>query len=152
MDTYRKTPEKRVELSPGGYSRERKGHSKGGWAYVLRYRDHMICRNGSEPSKSERRMELLAAVNGLKQLKEPCQVELHTGSEYISDGVRSVLRRKRSDPFMAAVHQGTAKNADLWKDFEALCEIHQVERRWVPCRSKHMDSDHARSSARNQSY
>lgn len=150
--TYKKTPEKRVRLSPGGYARNRRGHCKGGWSYKLRYKDKTICPHGSEPSKSEYRMELLGAVKGLKQLKYPCQVELRTGCEYLSTGARCLRRHSGSDPFVAGVHSGTVRNADLWKEFEFLCSIHQVEICWVPFRSKDRDSDDARSSARNASY
>lgn len=149
MSTNSKIPEKRVKLSPGGSANNRRGQWIGGWSYVLRYGEHTIRPHGCEWSKSEVRMELIGAVNGLRRLKYPCQVELFTGCEYLSDGIRRLRRRSRSDPFVAGVHLGTGKNADFWRKMEQLLQVHQVEIRWVPFRTKSVDSRDARASARN---
>ena len=127
MNDYQKEPEKRVELSPGGYTRERRGKSTGAWSYLLRHYSVVAADYGSIPSKSEYRMELMGAVKGLQRLKYPCQVELRTGCEYLSDGVRRLQRGRKSDSFVGAVFMGTAKNSDLWKEIESLIKIHRVK-------------------------
>lgn len=152
MSTENNTPEKRVKLSPGGYARERRGQWIGGWSYVVRYNDPVVCDSGSVRSKSEYRMELMGAVNGLKSLTGQCEVELFTGCEYLSDGARRLLHQRRSDPFVSGVHAGTIKNGDLWKEFELLLQVHHVEIRWVPFRTKNLDSRDARAAAQRASY
>ena len=58
----------------------------GGWACILRYNDHKRELVGSEPETTNNRMELTAAIEGLSALKEPCEVEVVTDSEYVKNG------------------------------------------------------------------
>ena len=51
----------------------------GGWACILRYGNHKKELYGSAPQTTNNRMELTAAVEGLRALKEPCAVEATTG-------------------------------------------------------------------------
>ena len=55
----------------------------GGWAALLIYGSHKKECMGAEAETTNNRMELRAALEGLKLLKEPCQVKLHTDSAYL---------------------------------------------------------------------
>lgn len=75
-------------------------------------------------------MELLGAIHALRALKEPCQVELYTDSQYlvkaINDGWLQGWKAKnwkRKD--------GPLKNVDLWQELDALLKTHQVKFFWV---------------------
>jgi ribonuclease HI len=46
----------------------------GGWACILRYRKHERILRGLEPHTTNNRMELVAAINGLRALTEACRV------------------------------------------------------------------------------
>src|SRR6476620_5646134 len=59
----------------------------GGWACVLRFGQLKKEMWGSEPHTTNNRMELTAAVRGLEALKEPCDVEIVTDSEYVKNGI-----------------------------------------------------------------
>src|SRR5579864_7855226 len=59
----------------------------GGWAYILRYGDRTRECYGSEPQTTNNRMELTAAIKGLRALKESCEVEVITDSEYLKNGI-----------------------------------------------------------------
>src|SRR6185436_5850435 len=59
----------------------------GGWAYVLRFGGHKKEASGSERDTTNNRMELRAAVEGLKALKEKCEVDITTDSEYLRKGI-----------------------------------------------------------------
>jgi ribonuclease HI len=137
---------KTVDVTPRGCIRQYRPTA--GWGCVLRYGSYIKSINGSAVSKSERRMELLALLNGLKQLKYPCQVKLYTGTEYISDCATQLIRRRRSSVFLATVQAGTAKNADLWREFQTLTQKHHIMVIWVAVRSRHADDSAARSAAR----
>jgi ribonuclease HI len=50
----------------------------GGWAYILRYGAHKRECAGGAPHTTNNRMELTAAIEGLRALKEPCQVTIVT--------------------------------------------------------------------------
>lgn len=141
-----------VTLNPGGYARERNGRFKGGWAWILRCGSHEKRDSGSEPSRSEYRMELMATVNALKQLKYPCHVQIQTGCEYLADHARRLLRPRSSDLFVGDVHSGKGKNADLWAEFEKLSKTHALEIYWVGFRSHDSDCASARRIAQHASY
>jgi ribonuclease HI len=60
----------------------------GGWAYILRYGEHVAKRAvGVSDSTTNNRMEIQAAIEGLKALKEPCMVLLVTDSKYLLNGI-----------------------------------------------------------------
>jgi ribonuclease HI len=101
----------------------------GGWAALLQSREHEKTLTGSEPETTNNRMELTAAVMALQALKEPCQVDIYTDSEYLQRGITEWLagwkRRgwRRKDGLLA--------NVDLWQALDQALQEHQVEWHWV---------------------
>jgi len=67
---------------------------------------------------------------GLRALKCPCQVEVQTASDYIWDLGGRLLRPRSSDLFIGAVSRGTAKNGDLWREFDELSKTHGISITW----------------------
>ncbi len=61
----------------------------GGWGALLRAGPHEKELWGGEPATTNNRMELLAAISALNSLKEPCEIDLHTDSKYVMDGISS---------------------------------------------------------------
>src|SRR5215471_12889537 len=76
---------KRVQLITDGACLGNPG--PGGWAALLRYKDQKKELWGSEPHTTNNRMELRAAIEGLRALKEMCDVEVVTDSEYVKNGI-----------------------------------------------------------------
>ncbi len=102
----------------------------GGWGAVLRFGDHERDLSGAEAATTNNRMELTAALSALETLKRPCQVVVHTDSEYLRNGVtrwhqgwvRRNWRNAAGDP---------VANMDLWRRLLAVAAGHMVEWRWV---------------------
>ena len=65
----------------------------GGWGAVLRYNGSERRLHGGDAATTNNRMELMAAIQALETLKEPCKVTLHTDSF-------SSMRQKRRRPSM----------------------------------------------------
>ena len=60
------------------------GHpGPGGWAAILEFGPHQKEISGSVAGTTNNRMELFAAISGLGALKEPCDVELYSDSNYL---------------------------------------------------------------------
>ena len=59
----------------------------GGWGAILAFRDHKKELKGGEALTTNNRMELMAAISALEALKQPSTVELHTGSQYVQQGI-----------------------------------------------------------------
>src|SRR3989337_994930 len=67
----------------------------GGWAALLRHGKHEKVLSGSDPETTNNRMELTAAIQGFAALKQPCQVDFYTDSEYVQRGITEWLPRWR---------------------------------------------------------
>lgn len=112
----------------------------GGWGALLRYGSHEKTLSGSEAHTTNNRMELLAAIEALKSLKETCRVELYTDSQYVQKGISEWLigwkKRDWKKPDKKPV-----KNADLWQQLDKETERHEVSWHWVKGHSDHKEND-----------
>lgn len=77
------------------------------------------------------RMEMLAAIEGLKALKEPCVVRLYSDSKYLVDAINKGWVAKWQENNWMRNKKDPALNIDLWQGLLALLKIHQVEFIWV---------------------
>jgi ribonuclease HI len=102
---------------------------KGAWAAILVYGDHRRELVGSEMETTNNRMELLAAISALEALKKPCQVSLHTDSEYVRNGITSWIHNWKRNGWKSK--SGPVKNKELWQRLDAAIRRHKVEWVWV---------------------
>ena len=102
----------------------------GGWGAILRSGAHEkeIC--GGEPATTNNRMELLAAISALEALKRPCEVILHTDSQYVKNGISSWIHGWKKNGWRTADRK-PVKNEDLWRRLDEAVRRHKVEWRWV---------------------
>ena len=103
----------------------------GGWAAILLYGEAEKVLSGGEPSTTNNRMELTAAIEGLKALKEPCAVTLYSDSRYLVDAVNLGWARGWRSRGWMRTKKDPAKNPELWAELLRLLEKHQTELRWV---------------------
>jgi ribonuclease HI len=103
----------------------------GGYGVVLLYGSHRKELSGGFRHTTNNRMEIYAAIAGLSALKEPCQVTLFSDSQYVVHAIeKGWARRWRANGWKRNPKE-KAINPDLWEKLLNLCEIHQVEFRWV---------------------
>ncbi len=102
----------------------------GGWAAILRYNGHEKELSGGERETTNNRMELMAVISALTALKESCEVELWTDSQYIEKAInegwlagwkRRGWKRKG----------GELKNIELWQELDSLLARHKVNFNWL---------------------
>ena len=91
----------------------------GGWAAILECRGREKILSGAERETTNNRMELAAAINGLRAIKQPCKVSLTTDSKYVKDGITQWITRWRKTDWRGA-NRKPVKNVDLW---QALDEV-----------------------------
>jgi ribonuclease HI len=131
---------KHVELYTDGACKGNPG--PGGWGALLRFGDveRELC--GGEPETTNNRMELMAAIEGLRALKQGCQVTLTTDSVYVRDGVtRWMANWKRND--WKTANKKPVKNQDLWQALDAQCQRHTIDWQWVKGHSGHPGNERA---------
>jgi ribonuclease HI len=120
----------------------------GGWAAILRYGNHKKEIYGSAPLTTNNRMELTAAIEGLRALKEPCQIELVTDSEYVKNGITKWIDGwKRKD--WKTSSGDPVKNSKLWAELDEEVKRHQIEWVWTRGHSSHEDNNRADELAQN---
>jgi ribonuclease HI len=108
----------------------------GGWAAVLEYGSHHREISGGEPATTNNRMELRAAIEALNCLKEPCEVEVFTDSEYLRNGITSWIRGWKASGWRTA-DKKPVKNEDLWRALDAAATRHRITWRWLKGHAGH---------------
>jgi ribonuclease HI len=112
----------------------------GGWAALLRMGDKEREIAGGEPLTTNNRMELMAAIEGLKALKRPCRVDIHTDSVYVRDGITKWVHNWRRNGWRTS-DKKPVKNAELWQALVDAAASHQVSWHWVKGHSGHPEND-----------
>jgi ribonuclease HI len=108
----------------------------GGWAAILAFGDQEKELKGGEPSTTNNRMELTAAISALEALKRPCRVDLHTDSQYLRDGITRYINNWKRNGWRTA-DKKPVKNVDLWQRLDAALGQHQIRWHWVRGHSGH---------------
>jgi len=119
---------KRVELIADGSAIGNPG--PGGWCCILRFGDAERSLTGAEPRTTNNRMELTAAIQGLRALREPCEVRVYSDSGYLVKGMTERIARWMSAGWRGA-NRRPVLNQDLWESLLAAASGHQVEWHWV---------------------
>lgn len=114
----------------------------GGWGALLRFGEYERELCGGEADTTNNRMELTAAIEALRQLKEPCSVVLTTDSVYVRDGVTKWIHSWRKNGWRTAAKK-PVKNQDLWQALDAAVGRHQIEWNWVKGHSGHPENERA---------
>jgi ribonuclease HI len=102
----------------------------GGWGAILRFgeREKELC--GGEQLTTNNRMELTAAISALEALKRPCEVDLHTDSQYLRQGVTGWMFGWKKNGWRTADRK-PVKNEDLWRRLDEATGRHKIDWRWV---------------------
>ena len=126
----------------------------GGWAAILRYQDRKKEMWGCEPHTTNNRMELRAAIEGLRALKEGCEVEVVTDSEYLKNGITTWIHNWKHRGWMTAAKKPVL-NQDLWQALDQQVDRHKVTWTWTKGHASHADNNRcdelATRAARDQS-
>jgi ribonuclease HI len=112
----------------------------GGWGVLLRYGEQDKCLSGVESHTTNNRMELMAAIQALAALKQPCKVDLYTDSQYVQKGISEWLEGWKKRAWKKA-DKKAVKNADLWQALDKEASRHEIVWHWVKGHSGHVEND-----------
>ena len=139
-------PLPRVEIHTDGACLGNPG--PGGWAALLRCNGREREFSGGEGATTNNRMELFAAIAALEALREPCEVVLHTDSQYVQRGISEWIHGWKRKGWRTAAG-GAVKNADLWQRLDRACGGHRIDWRWVRGHAGHVENERVDQLARS---
>jgi ribonuclease HI len=119
----------------------------GGWAAVLRYGGHKKEISGGEGQSTNNRMELTAAIRALETLRERCEVELVTDSQYVKNGIESWIAKWKRNGWKTT-DKKPVLNQDLWEELDAQTQRHQIRWAWTKGHADHEDNNRCDELAR----
>lgn len=112
---------------------------EGGWAAILKFGEHEREISGYEENTTNNRMEMKAAIEALKCLKEACEVELYSDSAYLINGFNQGWVQKWKSNGWTGSDREEIKNIEMWKELDALSRIHNIT--WIKVKG-HSDNDY----------
>ena len=112
----------------------------GGWGAILVAGETRREISGYEPQTTNNRMEMTAALEALGRLREPCEVELFTDSQYLRTGMREWLAKWKRNNWRTA-DKKPVKNEDLWRQLDAAAQIHDIHWHWVRGHDGHPENE-----------
>lgn len=102
----------------------------GGWGAWMTTGGHEKEMFGGETNTTNNRMELKAVIEALSALSKPCEVIVHTDSQYVQKGISEWIHGWKVRGWKTAARE-PVKNADLWQALDAAQARHKIEWRWV---------------------
>jgi ribonuclease HI len=114
----------------------------GGWAAILLYGDHRRELFGCEKHTTNNRMELTAAIEGLSALRERCEVEVVTDSEYMKNGITLWISNWKKRNWMTSQKKPVV-NRDLWEKLDHETTRHVTQWTWTKGHASHADNNRA---------
>ncbi len=113
----------------------------GGYGTILIYGGHRKELSGGYRLTTNNRMELMAAIQGLAALQEPCRVELYSDSQYLVEAMEKGWVRRWQANNWYRNKKDKAANPDLWEELLNYCRAHRVRFVWVRGHNGHQENE-----------
>tara|TARA_B100001027_G_scaffold58184_1_gene39292 strand:- start:369 stop:800 length:432 start_codon:yes stop_codon:yes gene_type:complete len=112
----------------------------GGWGVLIKYENTSKEIYGGEKNTTNNKMELMAAIEGLKALNESCKVNLTTDSKYVMQGITSWIDNWKKNNWKSSTKKDV-KNKDLWLLLDKYVSMHEIKWFWVKGHSGHEENE-----------
>ena len=123
----------------------------GGWGTILVYKGKEREMSGGAAETTNNRMELTAVIEGLKALKEPCEVTVITDSQYVSNGITLGWAKSWKANNWRKKDKKPALNPELWDELLTLIDKHSVKIEWIKGHAGHPENERCDELAVEQS-
>jgi ribonuclease HI len=120
---------KQVTIYTDGACRGNPG--PGGYGVVLIFGGHRKELSGGFRKTTNNRMEIMGAIEGLRALRQSCEVSLFTDSEYLVNAINQGWAQRWRKNGWKRNKTDRAVNPDLWEQLLHLCDQHKVQFNWV---------------------
>lgn len=102
----------------------------GGWAFIATDGKNEAQRSGGECDTTNNRMELTAVIRALAAAKKHDEVEIHTDSQYVKNGMQLWIKNWKKNGWKTA-DKKPVKNKELWQELDKLSENIKIHWHWV---------------------
>ncbi len=102
----------------------------GGWAFIATNGQETAERSGGEPDTTNNRMELTAVIRALNAARHHTEVEIHTDSQYVKNGMQVWLARWKNNNWKGASNK-PVKNKELWQQLDTISQDKKIHWVWV---------------------
>ncbi len=121
----------------------------GGWGTILEFNGHTKELCGGELNTTNNKMELKGAIEGLKALKEPCEVKIISDSKYVVQGINEWLKNWIKNNWKTAAKK-PVKNIELWQEYIENSKQHNITAVWVKGHAGHEQNERCDILARTE--
>jgi ribonuclease HI len=120
----------------------------GGFGALLIFGDHRKTLAQGFTHTTNNRMELLAPIEALNALSEPCDIDIYTDSQYVKNGINQWINSWKKNNWRTSAKK-PVKNVDLWKRLDVACARHSMQWHWVKGHSGHPENELVDDLAKN---
>lgn len=138
---------KKIEIYTDGACSGNPG--PGGWGAILRFNGKEREISGGRPDTTNNQMELTAAIEALRALKEPCAIDLYTDSQYLRHGITTWIHGWKRNNWRTS-DKKPVKNRELWEELDSLAEKHHIEWHWLKGHAGHPENERCDELARQE--
>ena len=140
-------PSKKIEIYTDGACSGNPG--PGGWGAILRFQGKEKELSGGHPETTNNQMELQAAIEALRALKESCTIDLYTDSQYLRQGITQWIHNWKRNGWKTS-DKKPVKNQNLWVELDELVQRHNVNWHWLKGHAGHPENERCDELARNE--
>ncbi|NLA74573.1 MAG: ribonuclease HI, partial [Deltaproteobacteria bacterium] len=100
----------------------------GGYGVILRCGPHERMISGYDPATTNNRMEMMAVIKALREIKKPCSLKIVSDSSYVIKGITQWINGWEKNNWINS-QKTPVLNGDLWEELQVLLNTHEVG--WV---------------------
>ncbi len=102
----------------------------GGWAAIINENNKKKIISGNEKNTTNNRMELLAPINALREIKSGLKIKIYTDSQYVKNGITEWINTWLNNDWKTSKKEDV-KNKDLWIELYNLTKFLDIQWIWV---------------------
>ena len=107
-----------------------KNPGNGGWAAIININNEIKKISGSAKDTTNNKMELMAPIKALQELKEQQPIEIYTDSQYVKLGITDWIHKWIKNNWQTSKRE-PVKNKELWMQLYELTKSYEIKWIWV---------------------
>ena len=107
-----------------------KNPGNGGWAAIININSEIKKISGSVKDTTNNKMELMAPIKALQEVKEQQPIEIYTDSQYVKLGITDWIHKWIKNNWQTSKKE-PVKNKELWIELYELTKSYEIKWIWV---------------------